>query len=178
MLLACGVCGAHAGNLVYVGAGVVRDKLSDITTADGFTLSDIDRTSWKVLVGLRPISPLAVEANYIDLGGQTNNFVDAETHAQYKAFAGYAVGFLPIPVPFLDVFGKAGLARWQSDGSTVGIAGPANLISFSDRGTEFAWGGGAGVHIGKVGARLEYESFRVANTNGARIISLDVILRL
>src|SRR5438034_6940520 len=34
------------------------------------------------------------------------------------------------------------------------------------------------VHIGKVGARLEYESFRVANTNGARIISLDVILRL
>src|SRR5256885_9824819 len=47
MLLACGVCGAHAGNLVYVGAGVVRDKLSDITTADGFTLSDIDRTSWR-----------------------------------------------------------------------------------------------------------------------------------
>ncbi len=178
MLLACGVCGAHAGNLVYVGAGVVRDKLSNITTADGLALSDIDRTSWKVLVGLRPISLLAVEANYIDLGGQTNNFVDADTHVHYKAFAGYAVGFLPIPVPFLDVFGKAGLARWQSDGSTVGIAGPANLISFSDRGTEFAWGVGAGVHIGNVGARLEYESFSVANTNGARIISLDVILRL
>src|SRR2546430_15937960 len=177
MLLACGVCGAHAGNLVYVGAGVVRDKLSNITTADGFTLSDIDRTSWKVLVGLRPISLLAVEANYIDLGGQTNNFVDAETHAQYKAFAGYAVGFLPIPVPFLDVFGKAGLARWQSDGSTVGIAGPANLISFSDRGTEFAWGVGAGAHIGNVGARLEDERFSVANTNGARSISLDAILR-
>jgi len=70
------------------------------------------------------------------------------------------------------------LARWQSDGSTVGIAGPANLISFSDRGTEFAWGVGAGAHIGNVGARLEYESFSVANTNGARIISLDVILRL
>src|SRR5207249_8400080 len=99
MLLACGVCGAHAGNLVYVGAGVVRDKLSDITTADGFTLSDIDRTSWKVLVGLRPISPLAVEANYIDLGGQTNNFVDAETHAHYKAFAGYAVGFCRFRCP-------------------------------------------------------------------------------
>ncbi len=111
MLLACGVCGAHAGNLVYVGAGVVRDKLSNITTADGFSLSDIDRTSWKVLVGLRPISLLGVEANYIDLGGQSNNFVDVNTHAHYKAFAGYAVGFLPIPVPFLDVFGKAGLGR-------------------------------------------------------------------
>jgi len=35
----------------------------------------------------------------------------------YKAFAGYAVGFLPIPVPFLDVDGKAGLARWSSSGS-------------------------------------------------------------
>ena len=99
MLLGCGVCGAHAGNLVYVGAGVVRDKLSNITTADGFGLSDIDRTSWKALAGLRPISVLAVEANYIDLGGQTNNFVDANAHAHYKAFAGYAVAFLPIPVP-------------------------------------------------------------------------------
>jgi len=107
-------------HLVYVGAGVVRDKLSNITTADGFTCPTSTGRRGKCSSACAPSACWAVEANYIDLGGQTNNFVDAETHAHYKAFAGYAVGFLPIPVPFLDVFGKAGLARWQSDAAPSG----------------------------------------------------------
>jgi hypothetical protein len=34
------------------------------------------------------------------------------------------------------------------------------------------------VHVGNVGARLEYENFNIPNTNGAQVISLDVMLRL
>ena len=93
----------------------------------------------------------------------------------YKAFAGYAVGFLPIPVPFLDVYGKAGLARWSSSGSVQAFVN-APPPSLSNNGTGFAWGVGTQVHFGHFGARLEYESFRVPSTNGADVVSLGVFL--
>jgi hypothetical protein len=32
------------------------------------------------------------------------------------------------------------------------------------------------VHFGNVGARLEHESFSVANTSGAKVISLDAVV--
>jgi hypothetical protein len=119
------------------------------------------------------VSVFAIEADYIDLGSQTSTFVTTTTSSNAKAFAGYAVGFLPIPLPYLDVFGKAGLSRWRLNGSAA-----SPLTSFSTSGTEFAWGAGVGVHVGNFGARLEYENFRIPNTNGANVTSLEVFLNL
>ena len=70
-----------------------------------------------------------------------------------------------------------GLARWNSSGSTPPTAGPG-LISLSERGTQFAWGIGGQVHIGNVGARLEYENFSIRNTSGANIVSLTAFVNL
>jgi Outer membrane protein beta-barrel domain len=171
LALAAGV--AHADNgTFYVGAGIARDNIKDITA----TASDLNSTNWKIWAGFRPISVFAVEADYIDLGSQTINNPVTSTHVDYKAFAGYAVGYLPIPVPFLDVFGKAGLARWNSSGGSSIPGGP--FFSLSDEGTQFAWGIGAQVHVGNFGGRLEYENFSIRNTNGANIVSLSVFLNL
>jgi hypothetical protein len=165
---------AYAGNgLVYFGAGISRSELSDITPSGGL---GIDNTSWKILGGFRPISPFAVELDYLDLGSASGSFVSVSAHSDAKAFAGYAVGFLPIPVPWLDVFGKAGLARWSLSGSTS--VPSSSLFNFSNQGTQFAWGLGAQAHAGNIGGRLEYERFDVPNTNGARVFSLSVILSL
>jgi Outer membrane protein beta-barrel domain len=173
LALALAAGSAHADNgTFYVGAGVSRDNLKDITV----TASDLNSTNWKIWAGLRPISVFAVEADYIDLGSETVNSPGASTHVNYKAFTGYAVGYVPIPVPFLDVFGKAGLARWSSSGSSS-FGGPG-LFSLSDSGTQFAWGIGAQVHVGNFGGRLEYENFGVRNTNGANLVSLGVFLNL
>jgi len=107
-VLALGATAARAeSSLFYLGAGVTHSSL----TANN---------SWKAFAGVRPLNWLAVEADYIDLGSQTansfgNTFTDS-IHLRYKAFAGYAVGFAPIPVPYLDVFGKVGLARWTASG--------------------------------------------------------------
>ena len=172
--LALGATAARADNgMFYVGAGIARNKISDITV----TNSDLNATSWKAFAGVRPLNAFAVEADYIDLGSQTTQFVDVNTHVQYKAFAGYAVGFLPLPVPILDVFGKVGLARWQQSGSSNASPG-SQLFSLSDNGTEFAWGVGAQAHFGMVGGRLEYEAFNIHNTNGANVVSLSVFLNL
>lgn len=180
LVLALGAAVAHADNgFFYLGAGISRDKVSDITNS-GVSFSDINHTSWKALAGFRPISPLAVEVDYMDLGSQTNSFFGGAgvNHSDAKAFAGYAVGFLPIPVPYLDVYGKAGLARWKLDGTASSAATPGNFFAFSDQGTEFAWGVGTQAHIGNIGGRLEYESFNIPNTNGAKVITLAVILNL
>jgi hypothetical protein len=173
MVLALGAGVAHADNgMLYVGAGLTNDNLRDIAA----TNSNLDSTNWKVWAGFRPISMFAVEADYIDLGSQNvTTVVGGPTHIDYKAFAGYAVGYLPIPVPYLDVFAKAGLARWtESGGSTAG----GSFFSLSDNGTEFAWGVGGQVHFGNFGARLEYEDFSIRNTAGANLVSLSVFLNL
>jgi hypothetical protein len=181
LTLAVGAAQADSG-FFYLGAGISKDRLSEIT-ASGANLSDIHNTSWKALAGFRPISLVAVEADYLDLGSQTGALIggNGNGHTDAKAFAAYGVGFLPNPVPYLDLFGKVGLARWQLSGNgsvTPPLGTAIALFSFSRSGTEFAWGVGAGVHLGNIGARLEYESFNVPSTNGAHIISLDAVLSL
>jgi Outer membrane protein beta-barrel domain len=173
LVLALAAGAAQADDeLFYLGAGVSSNKISDVTAIN----SDLNTTSWKAYVGVRPINAFAVEADYLDLGSKTINTTQSTTNLNYKAFAGYAVGFVPVPVPYLDVFGKVGLARWSSGGSTTSPG--ASLFSLSDNGTEFAWGVGAQAHIGSFGGRLEYEGFHIQNTSGAGVISLSVFLRL
>lgn len=172
--LALGATAARADDgMFYVGAGIARNKISNITA----TNADLNDTSWKAFVGVRPINSFAVEADYIDLGSQSAQFVDTSTNLHYKAFAAYGVGFLPIPVPMLDVFGKVGLARWEQSGSTTIVSGN-QFFSLSDKGTEFAWGVGAQAHFGAIGGRLEYEGFHIHNTDGANVVSLSVFLNL
>jgi Outer membrane protein beta-barrel domain len=179
LALGAGVAQADNG-MLYVGAGLTNDNLRDIAA----TNSNLDSTSWKVWAGLRPISLLAVEADYIDLGSQSKTATGIDTttstHLSYKAFAGYAVGYVPIPVPYLDVFGKVGVARWTSSGSSsfTVASGPSQLFSLSDNGTQFAWGVGGQVHVGNFGGRLEFENFSIRNTSGANLVSLSVFLNL
>jgi len=172
LALALAASAAHADDgWFYAGAGISRDSIKDITA----TASDLDSTSWKALVGFRPIKLVAAEADYIDLGSQSSQYLDINTHLKYQAFAAYGVGFIPLPVPFVDVFAKLGVARWNSSG---GSSSPGSFFSLSDNGTQFAWGLGGQVHFGNIGARLEYENFSIRNTNGANIVSLEAILLL
>jgi len=169
-----GIAQADDNGMLYIGAGITRDNLKDITAING----DLDSTNWKVFAGFRPISLFAVEADYIDLGSETVSSALASAHLQYKAFAAYAVGFAPIPVPYLDVFGKVGLARWTASGNTTIPEVASGFYSLSDNGTQFAWGVGAQLHVGNIGGRLEYENFNIRNTDGANVISLSVYLNL
>jgi hypothetical protein len=174
-ILVLGAGAAHADNgLLYVGAGLSNDDLRDIA----LTNSNLDSTNFKVWAGLRPVSVFAVEADYIDLGSETVNTPSSGAELHYKAYAGYAVGYLPLPLPWVDVFAKAGVAYWTLSGSS-GCNGDACFTSrLSDNGSQFAWGAGGQVHFGNFGARLEYENFSIRNTDGANLVSLSVFLNL
>ena len=46
------------------------------------------------------------------------------------------------------------------------------------KGTHFAWDAGAQVHAGNMGAPLESEPLKIANTNGAQVFSPDIVISL
>jgi hypothetical protein len=177
-LLALGANAAQAENgLFYLGAGVARHSVSDITHG----APDLNDTSWKAYAGVRPLNWLAVEADYIDLGSGRStydtSFGPGSGYTDVKGYTwgAYAVGFLPIPLPVVDIFGKAGVAfsRLDFEFYVPGMGGGG-----SSNGTGFAWGVGAQAHINIVGARLEYEDLKIPNSSGAKVASLSVFLNL
>ncbi|HUN72287.1 MAG TPA: outer membrane beta-barrel protein [Steroidobacteraceae bacterium] len=164
-VLVLAAAAAHADDLfsAYAGAGLMNANVENIQ-GTGF---NIDNTSVKVLGGLR-FSLLGAELDYYRLGSDSRNFYFGSTNADARAFAAYAVGYLPLPI--LDFFGKVGLDRWQLNGSSTN----PSLFQFSDSGTQFAWGLGAQEHFGKFLVRAEYEHLAMSNTDGARVVSLDL----
>jgi hypothetical protein len=164
---------AHADPDLYVGAAVTKTKIGNVFQSG----LDTDNTDWKAIVGFKPpLFPVGAEAEYLDLGSQTRLFANAGgigVHSDAKAFAAYAVGYLPLPLPIVSFFGKAGLARWELSGSSQ-----PGLFSLSDHGTQFTWGVGAQAHYGKFAGRLEYERFNISNTDGANVVSLGVTYTL
>jgi OOP family OmpA-OmpF porin len=150
-----------AENGFYLGGGVSQAKVDDILDSG----LDIDDTAWKAIAGFRPINLVAVEANYMDLGSERIGPASADA----KAFSVEGLIFAPIPVPFLDLYGKAGFARWDLDGDVN-----SGLTRFDRSGTEFAWGAGAQVSFGRISARLEYDNFDIENTNGLDLYTLGV----
>jgi outer membrane immunogenic protein len=168
-VLALAAVSAHADDdgadtNVYAGAGITSANVQNIE-GTGF---NIDNTSVKALAGVRLMSLIGAEVDYYRLGSESRNFYFGDANADAHAFAAYAVGYLPLPI--LDFFGKVGLDRWQLNGSS---ANPS-LFQFSDSGTQFAWGLGAQDHFGNFLARLEYEHLAMSNTDGTRVVSLDV----
>jgi OOP family OmpA-OmpF porin len=159
---------AHAADGYYVGAAVGKSNLDNLYGAD-FSLHSND-ASWKAIVGFRPVDFFAVEANYLDFGSQSRDFGIGTASANAKAFAAYGMALLPMPI--LDLFAKAGVARWQLEGN---IAGAGQLFSFNDRGTQFAYGAGWQANWGAIAARFEYDGFEIKHTDGLSMYSLGVI---
>lgn len=160
-----GTAAQAADNGIYVGGGVSQSKVDDILDTD----LKIDDTAWKAIVGIRPLDFLAVEANYMDLGSESRNLGPVSVDADAKAFGAFGLLYLPLPVPFIDVYAKAGLVRWELESNSTG-----GLFDLDDNGTEFAYGGGAQLNFGSLSARLEYETFDIDNTDGLELVTLGL----
>src|SRR5882724_3152276 len=101
-----GTAAQAADNGVYLGAGVSQVKLDNVgKDFNTGNLNDfkLDNTSWKLIGGFRPIDNFAAELNYMDLGSENKTVGGQSFRADGKAYAGYAVGFIPIGP--IDLFG-------------------------------------------------------------------------
>jgi hypothetical protein len=152
-----------ADNGFYLGAGLTRSRIDDIGPG-----LDFEDDSFKLIAGFRPLDVFSVEFNYIDLGKDAASVGPIGVQVDSKAYAAFAVGYLPLPL--VDLYAKAGVARWESNARATGFS----VGDLDDSGTEFAYGAGIQARLGSLAARLEYERFDIADTDGAELISLGV----
>jgi opacity protein-like surface antigen len=182
---ALGACAASTTALAvddplgaYVGAGVGYSTVRSDDPAYGlpgyFNDSEL---AWKAILGVRPLPFLGAEYEYLDFG-------QPDTHGGYfdTAYYGldshpranvlFAVGYLPLPVPNFDVFGKAGVARLETDVTTTivpacpagGSACQATIFRHDVTNDKFAYGVGVQSKFWGLSFRAEYE--RISSTYG------------
>jgi len=168
---------------LYVGAGVGTATMGNNFNnydptgyAGGFHDHD---AAWKVIAGLRPIPFVGAELEYIDFGnaggdnGYYSGTYDFSVSAHPKATVLYGMGYLPLPLPFLDVYGKLGFAHLQTDNSyfspvacpTPSSGGSCSVASrFDQEFNRFAYGAGVQAKFQDFAFRGEYE--RVSSPYG------------
>lgn len=151
-----------ADNGFYLGAAVSQSQVDDI--AENI---DLDDTGYKLIAGFRPLDIFSVELNYMDLGSDETLSSTFTGDVEATAIAGFGVLYLALP--FVDLYGKAGLAYWETKGDSTLAVG-----DLKDDGTEFAYGAGVQARFGSLAARLEYESFDLADSDGLDLFSLGV----
>jgi hypothetical protein len=184
-ILAVGACAASTAALAdnpagfYLGAGVGYSTIRSDDSAYGLPGYYNDhQTAWKVIAGVRPIPFVGAEFEYIDFGQPSNdngyyntNYYGLDSHP--RAAALFAVGYLPLPIPFFDIYGKAGVARLETDVTTPVTPSCTQMntcsqFAYSYRHDEtdnkFAYGVGVQSKYWGVSFRAEYE--RISSTYG------------
>lgn len=164
---------AHAADQgFYVGLGTGQMVTSDPVAAGGGALLDERSTSWRGFAGYRlgliPILDFAAEAGYRSFGSAkaTVGGVDAE----YKTSGFDGALFAIFPLLGFDLFGKAGVLRYDLDRNWGG-----STSSFS--GTAPMYGVGAGFRVWRLGVRVEYERFDIDQLKGLDGATLSATFR-
>ena len=152
---------------VYVGGAFGQARV-DATAPTGSGFRE-NHSAFKVMVGLRPISMLGVELAYGDFGhpSHLNGFL--ATDVTMKGASAFGIFYLPVPI--VDIYAKAGVARLRSTVNTTAVCALAPVgyctlinspspISRTDVG--FAAGAGAQFKVGGLAIRGEYERFNAA----------------
>jgi hypothetical protein len=175
-ILAAGACMACAPAMAenpvgfYLGAGVGYSTIRSDDPAYGYPAYYNDhQTAWKAIAGVRPISVLGAEIEYIDFG-QPGHDYGSSGYDQYgldshpRAGVLFGVGYLPIPIPFVDIYGKAGVARLKMDVTTYDPPTCSNghncqqtYTRNEQTDTKFAYGVGLQSKWWGVAFRAEYE---------------------
>jgi hypothetical protein len=140
-----------ADNGFYVGGSVGQANIeADLGNVADF---DEDETGFKVFAGVRPLDLLAFEIAYLDFGSPSRSIGPVRTDAEVKGAAAFGMLYLPLPLPIVDLFGKVGFARLDTQ-----IDSGSFRLDETD--TDLAWGVGGQLNFGSFAVRAEYERFQ------------------
>src|SRR3984893_2002077 len=100
---------------LYVGGAAGQSQVeANIPSIGDFKQN---HSAFKVIAGIRPISLIGAELSYIDFGHPSGSINAVSSNVSEKGADAFGVLYLPVPV--VDVFVKAGLARLQSTLTSV-----------------------------------------------------------
>jgi len=161
MVLTLATAPAYAQGF-YAGAAIGNTFFSSEfeDAADEVTKIDENSTAWKIFGGFNGHKFLGIEGGYRDFGTIKTDVGDYSLESKTKGWDIEALGKFEIAI--VQVFGKAGVMFWSND---------FNEGENTD-GTDFFWGLGAGVALGPIGVRLEWESLEVGGPDNMSMVSL------
>jgi hypothetical protein len=156
LALAASGAAVAADNGFYLG-GSAADVSSDYGVPVSAAGEPRDDDGFKLIGGVRPLDKFAIEANYVDLGTTrvALNVVCVttpcpnESAIESRALSVSAVGLFTLPL--LDIYGRVGVARWESEQS-IGF-------TLKGEGTDPTYGAGIQLRLGSFALRVEYERF-------------------
>jgi opacity protein-like surface antigen len=125
---------------------------------------------WTASLGIRPLPYFGAELQYFDFGhpSATNSIDRIDVRARSPAL--FAVGYLPLPVPHLDLYAKAGVARVHVSATSRLREGVYCLVASTEcsnqhadvTNTRLGWGAGALLRVSSsLALRAEYARFSV-----------------
>jgi hypothetical protein len=193
------VLGFYVGGAI--GQSEVRTDLNSFncgfSSCSGIPLPSFARhaTGWEVMTGICPLPFLGAEAAYIDFGSSGTTSVFTNSTATFPgiavigathptATALFAVGYLPVPWPYLDLFAKVGVAELRSNMNFTGNLGycagppvcdPITGVQSPHNGTNArpAYGAGLQMKLRSFAVRVAYERIN-ANTGDPSLLSLGL----
>jgi opacity protein-like surface antigen len=171
--------GLYVGGAIGQGAVAANVPNPNVPVAD-FPIPTSDtfnqeHFAFKLMAGARPVQTLGAEFSYLNLGSPNGSLFGHPASASMKGES--AFGVLYLPVPLVDVFAKAGVARIQSTVSGFAPDGIPDFVCMAgvpcgtsplrqDRtDTRFAAGAGLQVRLDAWAVRAEYERFDAAGEN-------------
>jgi hypothetical protein len=112
-----------------IGAGLGQssvkvDRVNDIDPLD----FNEHGTGWKGYVAVRPIRFFGVEVEYVDFGHPSTRLNAVSTDSKVRGPAAFGVLYLPLPL--VDLYAKAGVARLQTTATGTPIQAPPPDMCF------------------------------------------------
>jgi hypothetical protein len=155
---------------MYFGAGIGNTFYSSEfkDAVDQIKKIDENATAWKIFGGFHGTRFLGIEGGYRHFGTVESSISGERFKSTTSGWDVEAIGRLQI-ISIVDLFAKAGLMFWSTDVTLLGQ-------SDDDSGTDFFWGIGAGVRLGPIGARLEWESVEGGDVDNLSMVSLSATL--
>ena len=162
---------AQGQNGVYIGGSIgpsfINQVIQDI---DGIQIDlQENEFSYKLYAGWRLSKFFAVEGGYRNLGKSSQELSAYMLDAKTDGRDFQALGIFPVGP--LDLFGKLGVFFWDSE------------YKFDDdplyiNGTSFMFGLGAGVRVGRLGFRAEWEFLDMSESNRLSMLTAGATVKI
>ena len=168
VVIACAADGALAKGM-YLGAGIGNTFYSSEVDDAVDQIQNIDEnsTAFKIFGGFHGSRFIGVEGGYRSFGSVESTVSNQLFSSKTSGWDVEALGRYQITI--IDIFAKAGAMFWSTETTLLGNTA-------DDSGTDFFWGLGAGVHLGPIGVRLEWESVEGGGPDNLSMVSLSATL--